>query len=253
MPKSSLATKSFDFGTRCSNERTDKIRKITIHHMAGEMDPVACARMHYNGGGASANYYIGSDGTICAGVDESRRAWTSSSPWNDHQAITMEVSNNSGAPNWTVSDKAYKSMIALCIDICKRYGITPTYTYNTDGSFTEHLMFVATACPGPYLHGKMKQIVAEVAAGLDKKPAPTPAPKTDVLYKVQIGAFSKKANATEFAKDAEAKGFDTYVVKVGKYWKVQIGAFSKYENAEALLKKAQAAGYKDAFIAEVKK
>lgn len=253
MAKSSLATKSFDFGTACSNARTDTVKKITIHHMAGQMDPVACARMHYNNGNASANYYIGTDGTICAGVDENRRAWTSSSPWNDHQAITMEVSNCGGDPDWPVSDAAYKAMIKLCIDICKRYNIEPTYTGNTNGSFTEHLMFVATACPGPYLHKRMNAIVAEVKAGLGKQPQPTPAPKSDVLYKVQIAAFTKKANCEAFAKEAEAKGFDTFVTKIGKYWKCQIGAFSKYENAEAMLEKARAAGYSDAFIAEVKK
>lgn len=249
--RSKLATKSFDFGTRCSNERTEKISKITIHHMAGNMDPVACARMHYNGGGASANYYIGSDGTICSGVDENRRAWTSSSPWNDQRAITIEVSNNSGAPNWTVSDAAYLATINLCVDICKRYGIVPAYDGTVNASFTEHRMFVATACPGPYLHSRMRDIVDRVKRGLNTKPDDKPVqPKT--LYKVQVGAFTKKANADAFAKDVKAKGFDCFVTKIGRYYKVQVGAFAKYENAEAMQKKAIAAGYKDAFIVEVK-
>lgn len=249
MVKSKLATEVVDFGTKNSNSRTEKITKITIHHMAGDIGAVRCAKMHRDGNReASANYYIGSDGTICAGVSEDRRAWTSSSPWNDQRAITIEVSNNSGAPNWTVSDKAYLALINLCVDICKRYGIVPAYDGTKNASFTEHRMFVATLCPGPYLHNRMRDIVDRVKRGLDVKPEP----EKKVLYKVQLGAFSKKTNADNFAKEVKSKGFDVFVTKIGRYYKVQIGAFSKKANAEALQKKAIAAGYKDAFIVEVK-
>ena len=46
----------------------------------------------------------------------------------------------------------------------------------------------------------------------------------------------------------KAAGFDTYVVNTGGYYKVQVGAFSKKANAEAMLAKLKAAGYSDAFI-----
>ena len=152
---SSLASSSVNFGTINSNARQNKVSKITIHHMAGNMGARACANMHKNGS-ASANYYIGSDGAICSGVAENRRAWTSSSGANDHQAITMEVANNAGAPNWTISDAAYNSMIALCRDICSRYGISPHFDGSTGASLTAHYMFASTACPGPYIKGKLK-------------------------------------------------------------------------------------------------
>ena len=97
---SGLASQKRDFGTKNSNARKSKVSKITIHHMAGDMGAYNCANMHYNGN-CSANYYIGSDGKICGGVREDRRAWTSSSPDNDHQAITYEVANDTRAPNWT--------------------------------------------------------------------------------------------------------------------------------------------------------
>lgn len=149
---SNLVTKSVNFGTKKSSVRTEKIIKITPHHMAGNIDAVQCAKMHRDSDvEASANYYIGTDGTICSGVAENRRAWTSSSSWNDQRAITIEVANNSFAPNWTVSDKAYKSLVKLCADICKRYNITPHYDGTKNGTITYHQMFTATACPGPYL------------------------------------------------------------------------------------------------------
>ena len=152
---SSLVSSVYDFGTKNSNARTSKISKITIHHMAGDLGARSCANMHYNGS-ASANYYIGSDGAICRGVAENRRAWTSSSGANDHQAITFEVANNSGAPNWTVSKAAYNSMIRLCRDICSRYGISPHFDGSPSASLTAHYMFASTACPGPYLTERLK-------------------------------------------------------------------------------------------------
>ena len=62
-------------------------------------------------------------------------------------------------------------------------------------------------------------------------------------YSVQVGAFSKKANAENQAKQLKADGFDAYVYKEGDYYKVQCGAFANKSNADALVKKLLAAGY----------
>lgn len=149
---SSLCNEIVDFGTNNSNPRYQPITKITPHHMAGNPTASDCARYHLNGGRqASANYYIGTDGTICGGVSEDRRAWTSSSEWNDQRAITFEVANNTFEPNWTISDKAYSSLVRLCADVCKRYAITPHWDGSTNGSITMHKQFASTGCPGPYL------------------------------------------------------------------------------------------------------
>ncbi|MGI5829238.1 MAG: phage tail tip lysozyme [Bradymonadia bacterium] len=173
---SSLASSKVDFGSKNSNPRNKSISKITIHHMAGNMGAVSCANMHKNGGGASANYYIGSDGSICAGVAENRRAWTSSSGSNDHAALTFEVANNSGAPNWTVSDAAYRSTIALCRDICSRYGISPYFDGSASASLTAHYMFASTACPGPYLKNKLKsgEVAKDIKNGISSGGTPKP-------------------------------------------------------------------------------
>lgn len=62
-------------------------------------------------------------------------------------------------------------------------------------------------------------------------------------YTVQVGAFTKKANANRQAKQLKADGFDAYVYKEGNYYKVQCGAFANKANAEALVKKLIAAGH----------
>lgn len=149
---SQLCDSIVDFGTAKSNPRTEPVSKITIHHMAVVAGAEACATAHKKSDRpASANYYIGNDGKICGGVSEDRRAWTSSSGWNDQKAITIEVSNSVGRYPWPVSDAAYKSLIRLCADICKRYNIAPHFTGDKDGTLTAHYMFSATACPGDTL------------------------------------------------------------------------------------------------------
>lgn len=209
MVKSDLATKVVDFGTRNSNPRNQKVCRITIHHMAGNLGAVECAKMHMNTATSSANYYIGTDGTICAGVSEDRRAWTSGSRENDHSAITIEVANNSGAPNWTVSDKAYKACIALCADICQRYGIKPHYNGEKTGTLTIHRMFQNTDCCGAYLIGKhedgsIERDIIEKMGGASGK-----------LYKVQTGAFAVKENAERQRDKLIDLGFkDAFIVEI---------------------------------------
>ena len=151
------------------NPRGDKIRKITIHHTAGQVSVESLGNTFASPSRqASANYGIGYDGRVGLYVEESGRAWTSSNAQNDHQAVTIEVSNDGGAPDWHVSDMVLDKLIALCTDICKRNGIEAlNYTGNKSGNLTMHKWFAATACPGPYLESKFPYIAAEVNRRLE--------------------------------------------------------------------------------------
>lgn len=151
--------------------REDTIRKITIHHMAEDLDPRRLAKVFGNvDRKASANYGIGTDGEVVLYVEESNRAWTSSSPENDHQAVTIEVANDEVGGDWHVSDTAYDRLIELCTDICLRNGIKElTYTGDVTGNLTIHKMFLdTTQCPGPYLESRMPDIAEAVNARLEE-------------------------------------------------------------------------------------
>lgn len=251
MVKSELATKVVDFGTAKSNPRTEKITKIAIHHMAGKIDAEACARMHRDGNReASANYYIGPDGTICAGVDETRRSWCTSSNWCDQRAITIECSNCGGDPDWPISNATYQALIRLCADICKRYNIVPAYTGHTDSSIVTHNMFASTLCPGPFIMERLRnwQIQNDIKREMGTLPKPQPTPSKK-LYRVQVGAFKKKGNSENLSKELKSKGYDVIIKKVGDFYKVQCGAFSVKKNAQAMYDKLVKDGYKP-FIAE---
>lgn len=120
-----------------SKRKSDKIDTIMIHHMAGNLSVETCGNL-FKKKQASSNYGIGTDGRIALYVEEKNRAWTSggtdkdgnviynhgySGAMMDHRAVTIEVANDSLAPDWHVSDKALESLIELCTDICRRNNI----------------------------------------------------------------------------------------------------------------------------------
>lgn len=144
--------------------------------------------------------------------EEKDRSWCSSSPSNDHRAITIEVASDTTYP-YAVNAKAYASLINLVADICKRNGIKEL-KWKADKSLigqvdkqnmTVHRWFAATACPGEYLYSRMGQIAQEVNKKLGISAIPT-----NQMYRIrknwkdaasQIGAYTNFDNAKRACKD----------------------------------------------------
>ena len=145
--------------------RENKIQKITVHHMAGSLTLEAVGALFSDDDrDASANYAVDSQGRVGLYVEEENRAWTSSSPENDYQAVTIEVANDEIGGDWHVSDAAFEQLVELCADICRRNDIEKlVYTGDESGNLTIHKMFNSeTECPGPYLESRMEDIAAAV-------------------------------------------------------------------------------------------
>lgn len=248
MSNSSLISGSYTSHLKRNHPRNNKILKITPHHCAGNMTFNGMKSViNRNDREMSCNYLIQSDGQIFLFVNEEDRSWCSSNAANDHQAITIEVANDGGAPNWHVSDKALNALIELCVDICKRNDIPYlNFTEDSKGNLTQHNYFTATACPGPYLKSKFPYIVDEVNKRINWC-SNDDSSDTDLLYRVQTGAFGRKANAEALLNKVKAAGFDTYMVKAGDLYKIQVGAYSKKANAEAMAMKLNLAGF-DTYI-----
>ena len=156
-----------------------KVDKITIHHMAGNLSAETCGYV-FQTREASANYGIDTGGKVGCYVDEDNRAWSTANYSNDRRAINIELANDGGAPDWHVSDTAINKCIDLCVDICKRHGISRlNYTGDANGNLTRHNMFMATTCPGPYLQSKFPYIADEVNKRLSGQPSPQPTPSAD--------------------------------------------------------------------------
>lgn len=260
----------------CDHPRNHAIDKITIHHMAGNLSVETCGNLFANPNReASANYGIGSDGRVGLYVDEGDRAWASASPSNDNRAVNIEVANDATGGDWPVSNAAYSKLIDLCVDICQRNGIKAlNYTGGADGNLTEHRMFVATACPGPYLHERMGRIAAEVNSRLSAAPAKS----VDEVAREVIR--SEWGNGSDRRQRLEAAGYDYNAVQdrvnailtgdapeqptpaepvepspepeqpaTDKLYRVQVGAFAVRENAEKMLQRLKDAGF-DGYIRE---
>ena len=110
MSNSKLATWIWDGVSDHYNIREHTIDKITIHHMAGNLTLEQCCNSVQSRGG-SCNYCINTNGIIGVMIDEKYRAWTSSNRDNDMRAVTIEVANDGGEPDWHVSDKAIASLL----------------------------------------------------------------------------------------------------------------------------------------------
>lgn len=154
-----------------SGRRTKPIDVLTIHCMDGNLTVESCgAWFKQRRAAASSNYGVDSHGRIGGYVPEEYRSWASSSKENDQRAITIEVANIAGGPEYPVSAAAMESLIALCTDVCRRNNIKEllwkadnTLLWRVDlQNMTVHRWFAKKACPGEYLYSRMGMIADAV-------------------------------------------------------------------------------------------
>ena len=198
------------------SKRTAKIDTITIHHMAGNLSVESCGEVFApTSRKASSNYGIGSDGRIGMYVEEKDMSWATSNSANDNRAVTIEVANNN-TKTWSISNSAYKSLVALCVDICKRNGIAELKwkgDKNLVGkvdqqNMTVHRWFSATLCPGDYLYNLHSQIAKDVNAQLKKSSSKKLESGNDIVWelmngkhKIEIKEVDKAVRALDKAKN----------------------------------------------------
>lgn len=194
-----------------NSPRHNPIDTITIHCYANQATAeVGCKYFAKSATKASCNYMVGYDGSIGLCVEEKDRSWCSSSAYNDHRAITIEVSSDSTSP-YAVTDKAYNALISLVADICTRNSIKKLVWSNDKEdrvnhkngcNMTVHRDYANKACPGEYLYNRMSDIADRVNASI----------QNGKVYRVQVGAFTKKENAEALLAKLKAQGFEGFIV-----------------------------------------
>lgn len=241
-----------------SGKRTHSIDRITPHCVVGQLSAKSIGGCFTSPSRqASCNYGIGTEGGICLIVDEENRSWCSSSNANDQRAVTIECASDKTDP-YAMNSTVYNKLIDLCEDICRRNGKTKliwisnkdkALAYNPTSDemqLTVHRWFANKSCPGDWLFSRLGDVAKVVTERLSGKQSGTDN-KSDVLYRVQVGAYSVRSNADNMLAKIKAKGFDAFITKVDGMYKVQVGAYSVKSNADAQLKKIKNAGF-DAFI-----
>lgn len=169
----------------CTKPRNHAIDRLTPHHTAGVLSVESALDWFSKPSTqASCNYVVGGDGRIGLCVNESDRAWTSSSRENDNRAITFEVVNSQTGGSWPVSKAAFDALVNLCIDVCKRYGkkrliwikdknVALAYEPKADEMLlTMHQWFANTNCPGQYLGSKFPELAERVTKALNDEEKP---------------------------------------------------------------------------------
>ena len=206
-----------------SVNRNHKIDTISIHCVVGQCSVETLGSIFASASKeASSNYGIGYDGRVGLYVEEKDRSWCTSSASNDNRAITIEVASDTYHP-YRVNDAAYKSLIKLLVDICKRNGIKKL-VWSTNKSermnhlngcnMTVHRDYANKSCPGDYLYNLHGQIAKEVNAQLGSGSSST---TKKTLYRVrktwndvksQKGAFYDLSNAKKCAD--KNKGYSVF-------------------------------------------
>lgn len=196
-----------------SGQRVYDVTRITPHVVVGEFDAKTVASwFNSKERGASANYIIGKSGEILCNVEEQNRAWTSGSFDNDNRAITIECSSDANNHN-ALNPNVYKSLENLMVDICQRYGKTrvvykntPNYNPTIDEMLiTKHAFFQNVLCWDKWLDEHINELVNNVNNRLKED--------ANILYKVQVGAFSIKENAERLRDKLRTQGYtDAFIV-----------------------------------------
>lgn len=163
-----------------SGLRTHTIDRITPHCVVGQLSAESiCNCFTSPSREASCNYGIGTDGRVALVVEEKNRSWCSSSNANDQRAVTIECASGLEEP-YTMNRKVYKSLVKLCVDICKRNNKKKLLWFNSKSKslsykpksdemvLTVHRWFDNKSCPGNWLYSRLGMLAKTVTKKLQK-------------------------------------------------------------------------------------
>lgn len=148
--------------------------------------------------------------------------------------IAIEVIGN--------SSKTEETAAKLVAELLKKFNLTigDVYTHNWWMHHKDKIVSgAAKNCP-IYILPHWDKFLDDVESNLSTSESS----EDKAIYRVQVGAFSKKANAENMQSELKKKGFDGFIVSVSSsLYRVQVGAFSSRENADKYLDTLKSKGY----------
>lgn len=235
------------------------IKYIVMHYTANDGDTDENNGKYFanNNVGASAHYFVDGD-SVTQSVPEYHIAWHCGASTYKHKSCRN--SNSLGVElcderrNGVIypTNETIANALELVEYLMKKYNIPKENVirhYDVTGKLcpaywcgsaandakwkTEFWNKLNGAASGENSKGENTSAKAENSTREEAAP----------LYRVQLGAFSFKKNATAKCDAVKAAGFDAFVVQVGALWKVQVGAFRVRAYADAFVKKLEKAGF----------
>lgn len=214
---------------------------------------------------ASAHFVVAKDGRITQLVELTDGSWcngTSTDPnskvYYGKSTLKTVRERKTNANYYTVSiehegiwaqskGKLTDAQLAATIELMKYIRSEVKRIYGIEIPIDrEHIVghYQINPVTKPNCPGSEFQFDAIIAALKGENPTvQQPESKPTTLYRVQVGAYSIRANADAQAAKLKSKGYDTYIVIAGGLYKVQVGAYSQKANAEAMAKRLKGDGF----------
>lgn len=160
---------------------------IWIHHQADGAGPDSIDYMiGYNDRGSHPTYAIDDNSSATVvGIIHPDLCPSSTGYSNDRGAITVEIANTGGAPDWPVSMKALEQVAQIIAHHAKESPRENRAERNRPGVAQKgfwvgiHKQVMATACPGPFVERHWDWIIDRanqiLGGAAPAKPAPAPA------------------------------------------------------------------------------
>ena len=182
----------------------------------------------------SSQYVVGIQGEIIRCLPDNEQAYAATG--NNKNVIHIEVCHPDKSGKFT--EKSIAALAELVPYLMKKYGIDAN-------NVVRHYDLTGKHCPMYYVDStRWAELKQRITSGT---------PAAGILYRVQIGAFSVRANAESYLKQADKKGFSGFIAQTSNgLYRVQIGAFASRQNALNYLAQAKQKGF-DGFIVEVEK
>lgn len=168
--------------------------RIVVHNTANDAPARnEIAYMISNNQEVSFHYAV-DDKEVVQGIPENRNAWHCGDGANgkgNREGIAIEICySKSGGVRFT---QAEKNAVDLIADILKRYGWGVAQV-------TKHQDYNGKYCPHRTLDMGWDRFIKMIEAKMSNK-----------LYRVQVGAFSNKANADNLVKELKSKGYPAFI------------------------------------------
>ena len=168
--------------------------RIVVHNTANDASARnEVAYMIGNDKEVSFHYAV-DDKEVVQGIPENRNAWHSGDGENgvgNRQGIAIEICYSKNGGDRFV--QAEKNAVDLIVDILKRYG------WGID-RVTKHQDYSGKYCPHRTLDMGWDRFIKMIESKMNNK-----------LHKVQVGAFSNRANAEKLCNELKSKGYSAFV------------------------------------------